>query len=341
MTRNPRVDFISRRVEDIKTKKANVSHLAGTAKQQLDTVRKTLVDLDAAMVQAFNDELGERKWDDDKSTYTRILNPEERRLVADMERVHNRCRETLDKVLETYLAHLDETVAKPLTFHTPDEEMRLTTVMTTKEEYKAVRTLYSDAMIDVDSDLSTGSAPSSAAQTRLDESKREYEAMSERLCDDALRYERVYRDELAQRVSAHFVAEMHLLRGVSTAMRDFAPYTKGLTLDWQQMRATRRSNLAAAKSSRYDDDERDAGALDSRGELPPPPPADPADTRDLSGDGNPFQSMAGDLQRKSTNAAAALSSAGKSASKSITDMVSSYGTKSATKAATKSVTGDR
>lgn len=350
LTRNPRVDFISRRVEDIKAKKARVTALANTAKHQLASARKTLHELDCAMVEAFNDELGERKWDDEKGTYTRMLNPEERRLVSDMERVFNRCRDTMDKVVASYVDHLDETMTKPLTYNTPDEEARLATVMETKEEYKAVRTLYSDAMIDVDAELSTGSAPSHGAQARLDEAKKSYEQMSDRLCEDALRYERIYRDELAQRVSAHFLAEQHLLRGVATAMRDFMPYTKGLTLDWQEMRATRRTNLAAAKGTKFDDDEADV--TNRLNDLPLPgsssnsPPSRSQSAKDVDSGGlhdngssssNPFSNIAADVQRKGSNAAAAISSAGKSASKNISDMVSSYGTKTAAKSTAKSM----
>lgn len=351
MTRNPRVDFISNRVEEIKTKKANISALAHSARLQLSAAHKTLVELDTAMIAAFNDELGQRQWDDTQSTYTRLMNAEERRLVSDMERVFTRCRDTMQKVVFAYLDHLQQTEDKPLTYNTPDEEARLATVMQTKEQYKSVRTIYSDAMIDQDAELSTGASASHATQRRVEEAKKAYDEASECLCDDALRYERIFRDELAQRVSAHFLAEQHLLRGVSSAMRDFMPYTKGLTLDWQQMRETRRTNLAAEKASRYVDDDDDI--TDGMHELPLP--GVPSETRSSlssrkhdnhddtdSIDGattstNPFGNIAADMQRKGSNAAAALSSAGKSATKSISDMVSSIGTKAATKTATKSV----
>lgn len=339
-------------MEDIKGKKARVAALAHSAKQQLVTVQKTMQELDSLMVEAFNDELGERKWDEERGTYSRNLNPEERRLVSDMERVFNRCRDTMDKVISSYVAHLDETTKKPLTYNTPDEETRLGTVMETKEEYKAVRTVYSDAMIDADSELATGGSPSTATQARLEEAKNSYENMSERLCEDALRYERIYRDELAQRVSAHFLAEQHLLRGVALAMRDFMPYTKGLTLDWQEMRAARRTNLAAAKGSRHDDDD-DVDLSDRMNQLPLPvsPSASSASVSasgshshndrggsiDATDGSNPFSSIAADMQRRGSNAAAAISNAGKSASKSFSGMVSSVGTKTATKAATNSV----
>lgn len=263
------MDFISGRVEDIKTKKANISSLAQNAHFHLSAAHKSLIALDTAMIEAFNEELGDRKWDDTKSTYVRIMNAEERRLVSDMERVFAGCRATMEKVVMAYLDHLQEIKDKPLTYNTPEEETRLASTMQTKEEYKSVRTAYSDAMIDLDAELSTGATPSHSIQSRVDDTKKAYEEMSKRLCDDALRYERIYRDELAQRVSTHFLAEQHLLRGVSSAMRDFMPYTKGLTLDWEQMREIRRTNLVAEKSSRFAAAD-DIDSSSAKGDLPLP-----------------------------------------------------------------------
>lgn len=325
-------------MEDIKGKKARVSTLASSAKHQLVTAQKTLYELDTAMLTAFYDELGERKWDDEKATYTRVLNPEERRLVSDMQLVFSRCRETLDKVVESYATHLDDICEKPLTFNTPEEEAKLATVMQTKEEYKAVRTEYSDTTIDIEAELSTGSSPSSSLQGRLDEAKRSYEAMSDRLCNDALQYERVYRDELAQRVSAHFTAENHLLRGVASAMKNFLPYSQGLTLNWQDMRSTRRANLAAAKDRRFgrDDDGYSDGDLADR--LPSPGPKDKRDSTEEDAPGSPsLSSLSAEVQRRGSNAASAISSASKSAQKSIQGMVTSYGTKAAAKSAKSSL----
>lgn len=322
-------------MEEIKGKKARVSALATSAKSQLKHTQKTMVELDQAMLDAFKDELGERKWDDAKGTYTRDLHMEERRLVADMERVLNRCRETMDKVIGAYVEHLDDIAHKPLTYNTPDEDARLATVMSTKEEYKTVRTLYSDAMIDLDADLATGSSPKPSKQELVDRTKRDYEEMSERLCDDALKYEHIYREELAQRVSAHFMAEQHLLRGVNTAMKDFMPYTRGLTLDWEEMRNTRRANLAAAKKGTFDDDD-DALAQHMNASLPGP--SDSARNRDgVRADpsaSNPFGNIASDVSHSASSAASAIANAGKQTSKSISNIVQQYAAKPAAKKAT-------
>lgn len=287
-------------------------------------------ELDRSMLDAFRDELGERKWDDDKGTYTRELHTEEKRLVADMERVYKRCNETLQKVVSSYLAHLEDTSDKPLTFHTPDEDAKLETVMNTKEEYKVVRTLYSDAMIDLDAEYGTGGNPSSTAQQKVDDAKRNYDEMSERLCEDALRYERIYRDELSQRVSGHFTAEQQLLRGVSSAMKDFTPYTRGLTLDWEQMRSTRRSNLAAAKRGDYDDDvalaDRLEESLPGAGGF-----SDESNKRDgVRGDANPFENIASDISHTASGAANAIANAGRTTSKNIAGLVASYAAKGST-----------
>lgn len=262
LTKNPRVDFISRRVEDIRGKKDNVAKLAAQCDAELAALRATANALDRAMLDAYRDELGDRRWDDGAGGYVRVLHQEEKRLVADMERALVRANGTLDKVVGTFSAHLKDVAEKPLTFHTPEEDASLETVMATKEEYKEIRTLYSDAMIDADAQLATGADPSPALQQKVDEAKRAYEDMSERLCDDALKYEHIYREELSQRVASHFVAEQHLVRGVVSSMAGFYPYTRGLTLDWQEMRSARRTALAAR-----DDDH---GAASSRlgGSLP-------------------------------------------------------------------------
>lgn len=333
LTRNPRVDFISRRVEEIKDKKARVSTLALSAQTHLSAARKSLLELDQAMIDAFHDELGERQWEEEKGTYERTLNPEEKRLIGDMERVFNRCRDTMDEVVQVYMLHLDETIKKPLTHNTPEEDQRLQIVMSTKEEYKSVRTLYSDAMIDRESEVAADGEAAAATMERVEETKKEYEAMSERLCDDALRYERIYRDELAQRVSAHFMSEQHLLRGMAVSMRDFVPYTKGLTLDWKQMQSTRQAFLAASKTSSFDFDGDDMP--DRNSNLPRPDsgsrPSSSSSPHPLdNGDRGAVGNLATDLQRRGSTAATAISNAGKTASKSISEFVTKAAAKSAT-----------
>lgn len=332
LTRNPRVDFISKRVEEIKAKKARVTHLSNAARHQMKQAVKSLTELDRMMLDAFRDELGERKWSEEKGTYSRVLHTEEKRLVADMERVFSRCRETLDKVVDTYVQHLDDTAEKPLTYNTPDEASRLSNVMQTKEEYKHVRTTYSDAMIDLDAELGTGSNASSASQQKVDDAKKAYDEMSERLCEDALKYERIYREELAQRVSAHFMAEQHLLRGVSSAMKDFMPYTRGLTLDWEELRNTRRANLTAAKTGRDMEDE-EIEISDRLDNLPIGTEQGKRDglRANKSSSSNPFEGIASDISATASAAGSAIATAGKSTSKSIAGLVASYSTKPSSK----------
>lgn len=315
MTRNPRVDFISKRVEEIKTKKTEVTSLATSAKSQLKAARKTMVDLDKAMMNAYKDELGERKWDEELGTYTRSLHPEEKRLVADMERVMEKCMKTMDRVLDSYMEHLDETARSPLTFNTPDEEDRLKRVMDTKEEYKTIRTLYSDAMIDADADLASGADLSEAKKEKVAETKEKYDSMSETLCDDALRYEQIYREELAQRVAGHFTAEQQLLRGVSTAMKDLYPYTRGLTLDWEDMRAARKSNLG--RKDPFDDDAMDTSTKDSL-------PAANAGGGGGGGAGGKGSNPFGGISATASGVGAAAANAAKITSKNVSDIIAAY-----------------
>ncbi len=322
-------------MEEIKSKKSNVTILANNAKLQLKNARKAIAELDRAMLEAYKAELGDRKWDEEKGTYTRALHPEEKRMVNDMERVMSRCMETMDRVLDAYTEHLDDTAKKPLTFNTPDEESKLETVMATKEEYKVIRTLYSDQMIDADADLAAGKDLSEVTKEKMAETKERYDAMSERLCEDALKYEQIYREELAQRVSAHFTAEQQLLRGVSSAMKDLYPYTRGLTLDWEEMRQERKTNLASARNGGFESEFDVGGAHPA---LPPPGATKPKPT-DASGDankGSPFESVQSQAATAAAAAASTLSKVGKSAQANVTNLLNTYGpskTKTASTAA--------
>lgn len=338
LTRNPRVDFISKRVEEIKSKKSNVSMLANNAKTQLNIARKAIVDLDRAMLEAYKAELGDRKWDEEKGTYTRVLHPEEKRMVNDMERVMARCMETMDRVLGSYSEHLDDTSKKPLTFNTPDEESKLEVVMETKDQYKVIRTLYSDQMIDADADLAAGKDLSEVTKEKMAETKERYDSMSERLCEDALKYEQIYREELAQRVSAHFTAEQQLLRGVASAMKDLYPYTRGLTLDWEEMRVERKNNLAEARKTGFE------GEFDVGGPHPALPPAgavkaktengddktekgNAAETtaRSANGGDNPFDNIQNTAVQAASQAASTLGKVGKIAQSNVNNLMNQYG----------------
>lgn len=337
LTRNPRVDFISKRVEEIKSKKSNVSMLANNAKTQLNIARKAIVDLDRAMLEAYKAELGDRKWDEEKGTYTRVLHPEEKRMVNDMERVMARCMETMDRVLGSYSEHLEDTSKKPLTFNTPDEESKLEVVMETKEQYKLIRTVYSDQMIDADADLAAGKDLSEVTKEKMAETKERYDSMSERLCEDALKYEQIYREELAQRVSAHFTAEQQLLRGVASAMKDLYPYTRGLTLDWEEMRVERKNNLAEARKNGFEDE------FDVGGAHPALPPAGAAKktengeskaeegtesetkARSASNGDNPFDNIQQTAAQAASQAASTLGKVGKIAQSNVNNLMNQYG----------------
>jgi len=247
LTRNPRVDFISGRVDTIKANKARVAALAARLKAELHTANATSTELNDALLACWKAELGERTWDADRGVYTRALHAEEKRLVEETAAVVATAVSKNDAVLKTYTDHLDDLAEKPLTYNTADETARLDAVMETKEGYKLVRQAHSDAMIDVDGVLAGGGEPSDALKKTAEEAKRAYEEMSERLCEQALRYEAIYRDELAQRVAGHFTAQHLYVRAAPTAVAGVYPMMRGLTIDWQTLRATRRANLEAAK----------------------------------------------------------------------------------------------
>lgn len=294
-----------------------------------------MVELDRAMLDAYKAELGDRKWDEEKGTYTRALHPEEKRLVNDMERVMTKCMETMDRVLDAYTEHLDDISRKPLTFNTPDEESKLATVMETKDEYKIIRTLYSDAMIDADADLAAGKDLTEVKKEKVAETKEKYDLMSERLCDDALKYEQIYREELAQRVSAHFTAEQQLLRGVASAMKDLYPYTRGLTLDWEDMRQTRKTNLTEMRKGTFED-EFDVGARPSLPRTPSDKDASPSDSSNKPSGPNPFDNFQSQATSAAGNAAAAISKVGKITQENVQNIIAQYAptkTKTATAAA--------
>lgn len=225
LTKNPRVDSVVKRVDEMKTRKTTVSNLAKDAKQHLKNARKSMIQLDEAMLNAYKAELG-----DMDGTGERVLSPEEKKLVSDLERVVTRCNETLNRVLDAYTEHLEDLVKKSITFSTPDEQSRLAAYSESKKKYNKVRTVYSDQMIDADSRLAEGKDISETLKQRMEETKEKYDEASGRVIEDGHKYEIIYREEIAQRVSAHFTAEQQLLRGVGSAMKDLYPITRGFNL---------------------------------------------------------------------------------------------------------------
>lgn len=83
---------------------------------------------------------------------------------------------------------------KPLTHGTPDEEKRVEQIMARKQEYKHARTVYSDAMIDYDAEVSQGAEPRQRTLEAIEDAKARYEEQSERVTEAALHFEALYRE---------------------------------------------------------------------------------------------------------------------------------------------------
>eukprot|EP00183_Erythrolobus_madagascarensis_P005950 CAMPEP_0185846334 /NCGR_PEP_ID=MMETSP1354-20130828/2012_1 /TAXON_ID=708628 /ORGANISM="Erythrolobus madagascarensis, Strain CCMP3276" /LENGTH=251 /DNA_ID=CAMNT_0028546455 /DNA_START=33 /DNA_END=788 /DNA_ORIENTATION=+ len=128
----------------------------------------------------------------------------------------------------------------------------------TKEEYKLTRTEYSDAMIDLEMEISASAEPRARTQQRVEEKRVQYEEYSEKFAHDALQFETLYRDELTQRIAAHQTAQLHMLRGASAAFKKFYKYSKALTLDLAALEA--QVATADREMDDVDCDEDDAAA---------------------------------------------------------------------------------
>jgi len=243
---------LSSRVDEIKNRKVTVSNLAEQYKKQLNATLETAVELTECLTNTWKDELGERQWDQEKKAYVRRLHPEEDRLIHEMKGALTKFNEALANVASSFFRNLDEMKDRPLTFCTPEEQSRLDQIAKTKEEYKVIRTEYSDAMIDLETELDSSGEANPKTEERVEASKERYEQKSEELTRVALNYESLFRDELSQRITAHFTAQMHFVRGINAAYKDFYPLTKSLGLDWQDIRARRKAD---ARETTEDDDD--------------------------------------------------------------------------------------
>jgi len=231
LTRNHRVDYISAKVDILRANKKKVSHMASQIESSMNKTVELMMKMNELMVEVWKEELGERSWDDNTKEYIRTLQPSELSTIREMDEAMASYKQRIITSTEGFLKVLKETEEKPLTFCTPEEEAVVEKMKKTKERYKEARTEYSDAMIDYETERTSGNEPRQKTLQKVEEKQAIYEEMSEKFAEDAIKFETLYRDELTQRIIAHFTAQTLLIRGLNQATKEFNPYSKSLTLD--------------------------------------------------------------------------------------------------------------
>mmetsp|Transcript_7613 Transcript_7613/g.23080 ORF Transcript_7613/g.23080 Transcript_7613/m.23080 type:complete len:411 (+) Transcript_7613:83-1315(+) len=247
LTRNPRVDYISKKIDTIESSKKQVVQKGEKLKHQLTAMLETVSDMNKLMLETWEEELGDRNWDDQKGTFSRTFDPEEKALIGETEGAFKAFETDLKTVKETFFQALDETIAKPLTHCTPEEEKRLRQINARKEEYKIIRTQYSDAMIDYETEVASGGEARQRTLNLVEEARKNYEEHSDKLTESALHFEQLYREEICQRIESHFLSLHHFVRGASSAFNEFYPHLKTISLDAREQRAAIRRHVEAYK----------------------------------------------------------------------------------------------
>jgi len=244
LTRNPRVDYISVKVDDIKARKKKVSVLADHVKSHLKKALEASVELQSEMLEAWKAELGQREWNEQTGDYERVFATEEHDLVADLNVAYEKFATGTQLAMKHYLEHIEEMTRKPLMTSSVDEELRLDNLMRTKEKYKVARTEYSDATIDSQKDPS-----STKLQQKVEEKKLIFEQMSDALAEDAFQFESLYRKELPERIQTHLNAQMSIVRSLFQGLKELYPFTQTMSLDWEtlQPRSVRDARLASLR----------------------------------------------------------------------------------------------
>ncbi|KAJ8905076.1 hypothetical protein NDN08_001587 [Rhodosorus marinus] len=247
LTKNPRVDYISKRIEKINKNKHNVSQKSEKLKNQLNHLIETATTLNELMLDVWKEEMGTREWDEEKEEFIRIYDGEEKAAIHEMDEAASGFVTNLKTARDTYVQSLMDSIKTPLTLGTSEEEKRVKQIQVRKDEYKHVRTQYSDAMIDYERECAGGNEPSRQTLDRVEDARARYEEYSDRLTEASLHFEKQYREEVCQKIETHFYASNKFIRGVNTSYHQFYPHVKSLSLDARTYRSAVSKNVEEAK----------------------------------------------------------------------------------------------
>ncbi|KAA8496858.1 hypothetical protein FVE85_0587 [Porphyridium purpureum] len=265
LTRNHRVDYISRKVDELRGNKKKVTALASSLRSHIDKTVDRAMELNALMLDVWKEELGAREWDEGARAYVRTMGSDDQQTLSKLEEAYDSFQQGIKTACDSFYRSLLDTESQPLTFCSAEEEICVSNIKKIKEKYKVARTEYSDAMINLEMEQSTGNEPRQKTVQRAEDKQRIYEEQGEKFAEEALKFETMYRDELAQRVSAHFTAQMHFARAVSSVVKEVHPFTRSLTLDLEVLKAQLRKDAEQDLS----DDDMDVDLQQAKKTLPP------------------------------------------------------------------------
>eukprot|EP00189_Rhodosorus_marinus_P008455 CAMPEP_0184754782 /NCGR_PEP_ID=MMETSP0315-20130426/44800_1 /TAXON_ID=101924 /ORGANISM="Rhodosorus marinus, Strain UTEX LB 2760" /LENGTH=413 /DNA_ID=CAMNT_0027234217 /DNA_START=118 /DNA_END=1359 /DNA_ORIENTATION=- len=296
LTKNPRVDYISKRIEKINKNKHNVSQKSEKLKNQLNHLIETATTLNEMMLDVWKEEMGTREWDEEKEEFIRNYDGEEKAAIHEMDEAANGFATNLKTARDTYVQSLMDSVKTPLTLGTNEEENRVKQIQARKDEYKHVRTQYSDAMIDYERECSGGNEPSRQTLDRVEDARARYEEYSDRLTEASLHFEKQYREEVCQKIESHFYSSNKFVRAVSASYHQFYPHAKSLSLDARAYRAAVSKNVEEARKEAEMNDTLPQHVQESLPKVPFGQPKNApmpkikskADARGTSPENNPF-----------------------------------------------------
>mmetsp|Transcript_7680 Transcript_7680/g.13931 ORF Transcript_7680/g.13931 Transcript_7680/m.13931 type:complete len:407 (-) Transcript_7680:697-1917(-) len=254
LTRNPRVDYISKKVDELRANKKKVSQYANSIRSHVAKAVEYSMKLNEFMLETWKEELGLRDWDETNKVYVRKLSAEEDRTVNYIAAAMTQFKESIGATCTAFETALQDVEDRPLTFCTQEEETRIATMKRTKEAYKLSRTEYSDAMINLEMEQASGVEPRQKTIMKVEEKQAQYDELSNKFAEDALKFETVFRDELSQRIASHFTSQLHFLKGMLSGYKQFYPYTKSLTLDLAALQRQIEHDKMQALDEDSDDD---------------------------------------------------------------------------------------
>lgn len=233
LTRNPDVDFISGRLDEIRQERQRIAELVARYRAQLAALMATRREVEEELLGAWKRELGERVYVKDLDAYARLMSPPEQKFVREVSRAADTHRLNCSHAVQVFSYELDALAAP-----SPDREEKVLRDRITRcrDDYIGARTRYSDAMISARRQ-SRAAAPADRTpqQPALAAAKARYDAKAKGLLDAATEYEEMYRADLPRRVAAHFQAERAFARALVGSFEDLAPYTDSFSANVEEM----------------------------------------------------------------------------------------------------------
>ena len=256
LTRNPDVDFISGRVDEIRRHKKQLATLSQTYRHQLSSLLQTKMEIELLYLSLWKKEVGERVYVKDIDAYTRLKTNEEESYVEEVLEIMKGSLGiggASGKRIDGFLSRVSReggkhggrgvgkssgsSVAGGIGDKGAEKERKAKGMLrAAKKSYVAARTAHSDAMLLYEKDSGKGKDdPEKDEHPELVAAKLAYEKAASKLLEAAATYEDIYRENLMLRARTHFEEERGLFRTIADSLKDVAPITDTFVTDMEEM----------------------------------------------------------------------------------------------------------